>query len=74
MFEVKVIEIGNSLGFVLPNEVLANLMISKEDRLFLVPDLGGYRIATDDPSEAKQIALVDDIMDRYRNTLKHLAQ
>ena len=74
MVEVKVTEIGDSLGFVLPNEVLAKLRISKGDPLFLVPELDGYQLTTNDPTLAKQLEHVDDIITRYPNTLKQLAE
>ena len=74
MVEVKVTQIGNSLGFVLPKEVLSKLNVSKGDQLFLLPGVDGYQLTALNPEVARQIDLAESITKRYRNTLKKLAE
>lgn len=75
MIELKIRKIGNSLGVVLPKEALGRLHSGAGDRVFLVevPD-GGYRLTPYDPAFGDKMAKAEDIIGRYRNTLKILAQ
>jgi len=74
MIEVKVTQIGNSLGIVLPKETLSRLHVDKGDKLFLIPATDGYSLTALDPEVARQIEAADRITNRYRNTLKKLAE
>jgi putative addiction module antidote len=74
MVEVKVIKIGNSLGFVLPKEVLSRLNVSKGDQLFLLPGVDGYQLTALNREVAHQIELAEAIAKRYRNALKKLPE
>ena len=74
MVEVKVTQIGNSLGLVLPKEVLSKLNVTKGDQLYLVPSPDGYQLTALNPEVARQIELAESITKRYRNTLKKLAE
>jgi putative addiction module antidote len=75
MVELKLRKVGNSLGVTLPQEALNRLRAGDGDRLFLVetPD-GGYQLTAYDPEFAETMKLAENIMDRYRNTLRALAQ
>jgi putative addiction module antidote len=75
MVELKVRKFGNSLGVVLPKEVISRLHTGDGQRLYLIeaPD-GGYLITPYDPSFEEKMAKVEDICDRYRNTLHVLGQ
>jgi putative addiction module antidote len=75
MVELKVRKFGNSLGVVLPKEVINRLHTSDGKPLFLIegPD-GGYQLTPYDPGFEKKMAKVDDIIGRYRNTLHTLAK
>lgn len=75
MTELKVRKFGNSLGVVLPKEVIQRLHTAEGERLFLVegPD-GAYELTPYDPDFAKKMAKAEDIMNRYRNTLRALAK
>jgi putative addiction module antidote len=74
MVEVKVTQIGNSLGVVLPKDVLSKLGVSKGDHLFLIPGEEGYQLTAFDSEVAQQIEQAEQITRRYRNTLKKLAE
>ena len=75
MVELKVRKFGNSLGVVLPKEVVNRLHTGEGEPLFLIegPD-GGYQLSAYDPGFEKKMAKADDIINRYRNTLHVLAK
>ena len=75
MIELKVRKFGNSLGVVLPKEVINRLNTRDGERLFLDegPD-GTYHLTPYDPAFEKKMTKADDILHRYRNTLHVLAK
>jgi len=75
VIEVKVRKIGNSLGVVLPKEVINRLNTADGEPLFLVEGpQGTYQITPYDPDFEKKMAKADDILHRYRNALRTLAK
>jgi putative addiction module antidote len=75
LVELKVRKFGNSLGVVLPKEVISRLHTADGEALFLVEDPdGGYQLTPYDPAFEKKMAKADDIINRYRNTLHVLAK
>jgi putative addiction module antidote len=66
---------GNSLGVVLPKEVINCLHTSDGQPLYLIeaPD-GSYQLTPYDPAFANKMSKADDIIDRYRNTLHVLSK
>jgi len=75
MVELKVRRFGNSLGVVLPKEVINRLRTDDGERLFLIEVAeGGYRLTPYDPAFEKKMKKAEEIMGRYRNTLRALAK
>ena len=75
MVELKVRKFGNSLGVVLPKEVINRLRTADGEALFLSEAAdGGYQLTPYDPSFEKRLAKAEDIMNRYRTTLHVLAK
>ena len=75
MVELKVRKFGNSLGVVLPKEVIKRLQTGDGQALFLIEAAdGGYQLTPFDPGFEKKMAKADDIISRYRNTLHVLAK
>jgi putative addiction module antidote len=75
MIEIKVRKFGNSLGVVLPKEVINRLHTGDGQPLFLVEATdGSYLITPYDPGFEKKMEKVEDIASRYRNTLHVLAK
>src|ERR1700721_914437 len=73
MVELKVRKFGNSLGVVLPKEVIGRLRTGDGERLFLIESADGdYRLTPYDPAFEKKMAKAEQIMGRYRNTLQAL--
>jgi putative addiction module antidote len=75
MNELKVRRVGNSLGIILPKEVVHRLRTAEGQRLFLVetPD-SSYRLTPYDPAFEEKMAKAEDIISRYGNTLHTLAE
>jgi len=75
MVELKVRKFGNSLGVVLPKEVIGRLHTAAGERVFLIElAAGDYRLTPYDPAFEKKMTKADQIMARYRNTLHALAK
>jgi len=70
MVELKARKFGNSLGLMLPKEVINRLHTRDGQPLYLIeaPD-GSDQPTPYDPVFAKKMGQADDIIDRYRNTL-----
>ena len=75
MLEFKVRKFGNSLGVVLPGEVVNRLRTKDGEPLFLTegPD-GSYKLTPYDPNFAEKLAKAEKIIGRYRDTLHVLAR
>lgn len=73
--KLEVKKIGNSTGPILPKELLAKLSLQQGQWLHVtqIPD-GGVRLTPYDPEFDRAMALVDDIMDEYKDTLHALAK
>jgi putative addiction module antidote len=71
---LKVRKIGNSLGVVLPKDVLAKLRVGEGDELTVSDTPDGVALTGADNEFARQMELMRDIMHRYRNTLRELAK
>ena len=71
---LKVTQIGNSLGVVLPREVLSDLNVERGDKLFLTRSPDGYRVTRSDPEFARQMALAREIMKEHHDVLRELAK
>jgi putative addiction module antidote len=75
MVELKVRKFGNSLGVVLPKDVINRLHTGDGEKLFLIEGAGGdYRLSPYDPTFEKKMEKAEEIMSRYRNALRALAK
>ena len=72
--KLKVTQIGNSLGVVLPKELLVEMGVAKGDELFVRRTPEGHVLSTADPEFENAMKVARDIMKRYRNTLRELAK
>jgi putative addiction module antidote len=71
---LKVRKIGNSLGVVLPKDVLAKLRVGEGDDLTVSETPDGVALTAFDDEVARQIEIGRDLMKRYRNALRELAK
>jgi putative addiction module antidote len=74
MTALKLSRIGNSVGVVLPKDVLARLRVQEGDRLYLTESPDGYRITPFDPEFARQMELAEQVMRENRDVLRQLAK
>ena len=73
--ELKLRKIGNSLGVVLPKEVLAHLKVGEGDTICVTEAVdGGLRVGPSNDEFKKQMEAAESIITRYRRTLRELAK
>ena len=73
--ELKLRKIGNSLGVVLPKEVLAHLKVGEGDTICVTEAVdGGLRVGPSNDEFKKQMEAADSVINRYRRTLRELAK
>jgi putative addiction module antidote len=72
--KLKITTIGNSVGVVLPKELLAKLRVEKGDSLFVTELADGIKLASYDPEFAAQMAVAERVMREDRDVLRKLAQ
>lgn len=74
MIQTKVTTIGNSVGIVLPKEVMGKLHLKKGDALYLCETQDGYTLNPYDEEFINQMSLAEKIMHDDRDVLKVLAK
>jgi putative addiction module antidote len=74
MATLKLRAIGNSVGVVLPKELLARLRVQEGDVLHVVETSDGVILTPLDPQVAEQLDAGREIMRRYRDTLHILSK
>ncbi len=74
MTALKLTQIGNSVGVILPKEVLARLKLEKGDEVFITESPDGYRITPHNPEFEEQIKAAREIMKERRAVLRELAK
>ena len=74
MTALKLTQIGNSVGVILPKEVLARLKLEKGDMVFLTEAPNGVNLSPYDPSMEAQLDAGREFMREYRDTFRQLAK
>ena len=74
METLKLTQIGNSVGVILPKEILARLKVEKGDALFVTEVPGGLRLTPYDVEFETQMSAARRIMKRRRSVLRELAK
>ena len=74
MAELKLIGIGNSVGVVLPKEMLVKLGLQKGDTLHAVEVENGFRLTTAEPDFETQMDVARRLMKERRAVLRELAK
>lgn len=75
MATLKLRSIGNSVGVVLPKDLLARLNLREGDTLHVVEQPGGSMLLTTlDPAVAEELELGRELMREYRETFRALAK
>lgn len=71
--KLKITTVGNSVGVVLPRELLAKLRVEKGDSLYVTELPDGIKLAAFDPEFAAKMEVAEQVMRRRRNLLRRLA-
>ena len=77
MTALKLSRIGNSVGVVLPKELLGRLRLREGDTVYLTESPDGYRLTPyDGDHEAfeEQMKAAREVMNRRRSALRELAK
>jgi putative addiction module antidote len=72
---LQIRKIGNSVGVILPKELLARLNLKEGDKFYPVeqPD-GSLKLTPYNPKHARTMKIARDVMREYRDTLAALAK
>jgi putative addiction module antidote len=74
MTTLKVTTVGNSLGVVLPKEVLGKLRVSKGDTLYVLETPDGVELTPYRPDFVEQMDAAKAVMHENRDVLRKLSE
>lgn len=74
MHTLKLTQIGNSIGVILPKEALARLKLSKGESVFLTECADGFILTPYDPALEEEISAGRAFMREYRDIFRQLAK
>jgi putative addiction module antidote len=75
VLELKLRKVGNSVGVILPKEALAHLKVEEGDSVSVTEGAdGSLRLSPSKAEVTRQMEVVQDVMKRYRHTLRELAK
>lgn len=74
MAALKLTSIGNSVGVILPKELLVKLGAQKGDTLYAVATPEGLKLSVSDPDYEAQMEVARRIMHERRAVLRELAK
>jgi putative addiction module antidote len=74
MTALKLTQIGNSVGVILPKELLSRLKLEKGDSVFVSETANGFTLSTYDPEFEQQMTEARRIMKNRRAVLHELAK
>ena len=70
--KLKITTIGNSVGVILPRELLSLLRVEKGDTLYVTELADGIKLAPFDPEFAAKMEVAEVIMREDRDLLRRL--
>ncbi|AEG92199.1 AbrB/MazE/SpoVT family DNA-binding domain-containing protein [Ramlibacter tataouinensis] len=74
MHMLKLTQIGNSIGVILPKEALNRMRLEKGQTVFLTETPEGYALTPYDPTLEEQIQAGREFMREFRDTFHQLAK
>jgi len=75
VLELKLRKVGNSVGVILPKEALAHLQAAEGDSVSVTEGPNGsLRLSPSNVEVTRQMEVAQDVMKRYRHTLRELAK
>ena len=74
MHMLKLTQIGNSVGVILPRDALSRLRLAKGDSVFLTETPDGYALTPYDPALEEEITAGRAFMHDFKDTFHQLAK
>jgi len=74
MKTLKLMTIGNSVGLILPKDILERLHLDKGDQLYLTEEAEGIHLTPFNPEFAIQVEAAERVMREDRDALRKLGQ
>lgn len=74
MSVLKVTTVGNSVGVILPKELLERLRVGKGDSLYVIETKQGIELTPYNPEFALQMEAAERVMREDRDALRKLAE
>jgi len=74
MASLKITQVGNSLGVILPREIIERLKLAKGDEVAVIETPNGIELTPFDPEFDRKLEAARRITKRYRNALRELAK
>lgn len=74
MSELKVTHIGNSVGVILPDEILERLQVKTGDTLYAIETKNGIELTANSPALAQQMEIAERVMREDHEALRKLAE
>jgi putative addiction module antidote len=74
MLALKLTSVGDSIGIVLPKEILKRLRVDKGNTLYVLETPNGIEFTPCNPESAAQIEAAERVMREDRDVLKKLAE
>ena len=74
MHSLKLTQIGNSVGVILPKEVLARLKLKKGDTVLMTETPEGFALTPYDPALEEQLVTGREFMSEFRDSFHLLAK
>ena len=71
---LKITTVGNSVGVVLPKDILERLRVEKGDTLYAVETPDGIELRAYDQEFAEQMQIAEKVMREDRDVLRKLAE
>jgi putative addiction module antidote len=73
MVKLKLTTVGNSVGIILPKELLAKLRVEKGDALLATETPDGIVLSPYKEEVERQLEVAEGVMRDFRDTLRQLA-
>lgn len=74
MQTLKLTQIGDALGVILPEEILSRLKLGKGDTVVFTEMPVGYHLTSYNPDTGEQLVLGREFMREFRDTFHELAK
>ena len=73
MYKIEIRKFGNSLGVIIPKEILEKLRLDDGDMVFITETPDGVKLSAYDPEFEKAMSIYKKGSYKYRTALKELA-